>query len=62
MLTAEDKIEKNEYAKNWYNHLPNDRKNKIKEAGKNKYHTMTKEQREKSKKYLKKYQQEFREK
>ena len=32
------------------------------EAGKNKYHTMTKEQREKYKEYQKKYQQEYREK
>ena len=62
MLIAEDRIKKNEYAKNWYNNLPNDKKNKIREAGKTKYHTMTKEQREKYKEYQKKYQQEYKEK
>ena len=48
--------------KNWYNNLPDDKENKIREAGRNKYHTMSKEQRQNYKDYQKKYQKEYREK
>ena len=38
------------------------KKNMIREAGKNRYHTMSKEQRQKYKDYQKMYQKEYREK
>ena len=44
------------------NNLPGDKKSKIREAGRNKYHTMSKEQRQNYKDYQKKYQKEYREK
>ena len=47
--------------KNWYNNLPEDKKNVKREYPKNKYHNMTDEEMQKHKKYQKKYQKIYQE-
>ena len=44
-----------EYARNWYKNLPEDKKNIKRDDGKNRYHNMSDEAKQKRKKYQKNY-------
>ena len=48
--------------KNWYNNLPEDKKNVKREYAKNKYHNMTDEEMQKHKEYQESYQKLYRKK